>query len=508
MLISHIDFAENGTYNMTRDEIQSAHWSNKSYTLFMMILVLLDEERWISKDSRLKEGDEVAVQKVDGSYEHIYGVVMKHNYETDDVEVAIPNNEYYHSPPTKITRQRKLLRHKVKQIVPVPGVSDDPNHDTAFVQTYIDQMLLDRSNGWLYTQSDVQTITPIHERIKCLVFVSDGAASHFKQRGTMYWLATTFFLREKDKNMRLIWLVGCPGHGKGIWDGLGGIIKNRIIKYILETNIVPENVYEVYLLIVELFGTEACKQSYAKKLSLKVKSWSVRWLPLSATTLRRTNAPADITEIKAAFVDGTYGSLKIFYYEPLLASNDTENGEGRIGYCRFGCFCDKCVLIKVRSNPNFPSACIAKDPGTVSHLKTVNTYASNCTICFKKPKNLPPHILPQVYLLRCDNCDNDGAGNNNRHTYCCNRGFDLTLLQNCKWWCQACAAKIQKQKKNSRSGTNNNIADYSIPNAVKLTIKGWSEKDTVQNYNIQLPAQLPRIVEEGTGIRVQLPTRH
>ena len=64
MLISHIDFAENGTYNMTRDEIQSAHWSNKSYTLFMMILVLLDEERWISKDSRLKEGDEVAVQKV------------------------------------------------------------------------------------------------------------------------------------------------------------------------------------------------------------------------------------------------------------------------------------------------------------------------------------------------------------------------------------------------------------------------------------------------------------
>ena len=194
MLISHIDFAENGTYNMTRDEIQSAHWSNKSYTLFMMILVLLDEERWISKDSRLKEGDEVAVQKVDGSYEHIYGVVMKHNYETDDVEVAIPNNEYYHSPPTKITRQRKLLRHKVKQIVPVPGVSDDPNHDTAFVQTYIDQMLLDRSNGWLYTQSDVQTITPIHERIKCLVFVSDGAASHFKQRGTMHWLATCIYI--------------------------------------------------------------------------------------------------------------------------------------------------------------------------------------------------------------------------------------------------------------------------------------------------------------------------
>jgi hypothetical protein len=52
----------------------------------------------------------------------------------------------------------------------------------------------------------------IPNRIKEIHICSDGAASHFKQKGTLRFLY--FFIKQFGFS-RLTWTFGCPGHGKG-----------------------------------------------------------------------------------------------------------------------------------------------------------------------------------------------------------------------------------------------------------------------------------------------------
>ena len=55
---------------------------------------------------------------------------------------------------------------------------------------------------------------------------SDNAPSHFKSSKTMYYL-TTLPERLKSwssvpgRSFRVVWEFGPPGHGKGVWDGIG-----------------------------------------------------------------------------------------------------------------------------------------------------------------------------------------------------------------------------------------------------------------------------------------------
>ena len=68
---------------------------------------------------------------------------------------------------------------------------------------------------------------------------SDNAPSHFKSSKTMYFL-TTLPERLKSwstaagRSFRIIWEFGAPGHGKGVWDGIGAWMKRTVRQDIVD----------------------------------------------------------------------------------------------------------------------------------------------------------------------------------------------------------------------------------------------------------------------------------
>ena len=53
-------------------------------------------------------------------------------------------------------------------------------------------------------------------------------AVHFKSKEMLHWWSTRL---GKVDFMKAIWIeFGCPGHGKGPWDGLGAMVKTKITR--------------------------------------------------------------------------------------------------------------------------------------------------------------------------------------------------------------------------------------------------------------------------------------
>ena len=51
-------------------------------------------------------------------------------------------------------------------------------------------------------------------------------ATHFKSKEMLYYWSTRM---EAIEFLRMVWVeFGCPGHGKGPWDGLGAMVKNKV----------------------------------------------------------------------------------------------------------------------------------------------------------------------------------------------------------------------------------------------------------------------------------------
>ena len=114
--------------------------------------------------------------------------------------------------------------------VPLIVISDSKLHDTYFVRHFLSNVLLG-PNGWLLNQTREPDLS---SRIRSIDICSDGAAAHFKQKGSIHFLSSL-------KTYSYTWVFGCPGHGKGTWDGLGGIVKNKTAK--LEDSVVTRYRY-------------------------------------------------------------------------------------------------------------------------------------------------------------------------------------------------------------------------------------------------------------------------
>ena len=77
---------------------------------------------------------------------------------------------------------------------------------------------------------------------------SDNAGSHFKSSKTMYFLTTLLALcaawpigpaavtgtATAAAAFRAFWEFGPPGHGKGVWDGLGALVKRAVRQDIID----------------------------------------------------------------------------------------------------------------------------------------------------------------------------------------------------------------------------------------------------------------------------------
>ncbi|KAH7936798.1 hypothetical protein HPB49_004752 [Dermacentor silvarum] len=97
-------------------------------------------------------------------------------------------------------------------------VSDDLNHDSAHAC-----LALKKATEW------VDDNLPVYSKV---TYVSDGAASHFKNRYRLYEFG-------KSDCPNTQWIFSATGHGKNACDGVGGLVKHQAMLNNLRTS--PES---------------------------------------------------------------------------------------------------------------------------------------------------------------------------------------------------------------------------------------------------------------------------
>ena len=111
-----------------------------------------------------------------------------------------------------------------------PSDGNDCRHDSYLTQKFIDLKL-----EWL----KVIAIDAGVEDLSWFAVHFDNAASHFKNPKTLHYL--TKVPEQHTWIKKCSWNFGCPGHGKGVWDGIGGAIKRGIRRDVLDGYSLPAN---------------------------------------------------------------------------------------------------------------------------------------------------------------------------------------------------------------------------------------------------------------------------
>ena len=260
------DFAENFTI-ILNIEIQSAHWISKQVTIFITISQHLDQGKWDSPDSALSANDEVTT-------EHGWArVTAAFPGGSGGVPVAFANGQ-------QATIPRAKLHHRVVKSVAHLTVSNDKDHDTWMVQH-----AMARQAAWLKT-AGAEIFPDLKDgdgrmRLTEHLVRSDGAGSHFKNKFTFHFLGS---YREDEGLAAVVWDVGCPGHGKGPWDGIAGFIKRTLRARIIDGGLVLEDEHAVYEEVVKVCNelNEKNKQKEAKgTFDGKINHWNVMWVDTS-----------------------------------------------------------------------------------------------------------------------------------------------------------------------------------------------------------------------------------
>ncbi|CAF4441079.1 unnamed protein product [Rotaria socialis] len=107
-------------------------------------------------------------------------------------------------------------------------ISNSMEHNVAFVYC-AQQIIVD------YVKKNI----PLAKKI---IYVSDGASSHFKNNANMLNLA----YHKDDFNMDADWVFTATGHGKGPGDGIGAVLKSTARRITLSKNILLSNPYDFF----------------------------------------------------------------------------------------------------------------------------------------------------------------------------------------------------------------------------------------------------------------------
>ena len=103
------------------------------------------------------------------------------------------------------------------------GFSNDRRHDSYLTQKFIDLKL-----KWIKEN----IIDTGQENFDWYALQSDNAAGHFKNSKTLHFLTT--LPRTHPWIKKQTHGFGAPGHGKGVWDGVGAAIKNGLRRDIVD----------------------------------------------------------------------------------------------------------------------------------------------------------------------------------------------------------------------------------------------------------------------------------
>jgi hypothetical protein len=225
MLLSDYDWSENGVIATAR-QIQSEYWSLNYYSLFVQFTSYLITAVWPDCTSPLKAGAEVTVepdgafgevQPAKGSYFAKIGLSSASTVEGEEVLYSVV--VYGHHTildgtiMSSISIPRKRLRHRKWHTTATIGVTDEKRHDSITTG----HLLHRQFHHWLQHLS--------REKFWAWVGHSDNA-THFKSGAMMnFWSGKM----EEFDFLKMCWIeFGCPGHGKGPWDGLGAVLKQQV----------------------------------------------------------------------------------------------------------------------------------------------------------------------------------------------------------------------------------------------------------------------------------------
>jgi hypothetical protein len=218
MLLSDYDWSENGVIE-PKYQIQSEYWSLTHYSLFISITSYLIVDVWLNRRSLLSVGTEVTVEP-EGAPANVlqpakgsYWAKIHASPSTEGEQEIYSVQDEHGRVIGGITRER--LRHRKKHTTAFVGVTDDKRHDAYTTQ----HMLNKQFEHWLLHLDEA--------KLWAWLGHSDNA-SHFKSGPMMnYWSGKMSQL----EFLKACWIeFGCPGHGKGPWDGMGAVVKQRVAR--------------------------------------------------------------------------------------------------------------------------------------------------------------------------------------------------------------------------------------------------------------------------------------
>ena len=87
---------------------------------------------------------------------------------------------------------------------------------------------------------------------------------------------------------RISWSFCCPGHGKGVWDGLGEVVKNTTAQYLIRHNLVLRTLKKRFSVRIHmLFASAEARECYMHRKVVKCKLWFIEWLNKQDTSVIR-----------------------------------------------------------------------------------------------------------------------------------------------------------------------------------------------------------------------------
>ena len=368
ILIVDIDFSQNFIYTDRKSAIQSDHWRSTSVTIFVAVVRYLCGKAWSEPPIGLVKGQPVSIriETNDGGGDvYVYGEVSEiQTPASPAIKIKLPSSQKIVDIPCESVRVRNIIS------VPLIVVSDSKKHDTHFVRYFLSNILLG-TTGWFNTQKRELGLS---ERTKRIDIDSDGAASHFKQRGSIHYITYLSALY----GLTITWTFGCAGHGKGTWDGLGGIVKNKAGHYIKAFDSFISSANEVYKIIEYLFAGEEAQATYDKMPNLKIKVWNIIWLPddkiVRPPAIKKTNGKKKTVDLQGGEAENVVeneeaeegekiGTLQAFHGVGTrgLFYFYAEHRDG-LGVRLSGCHCPFCVRRYRKNIGTMPVGCLSNEP--------------------------------------------------------------------------------------------------------------------------------------------------
>ena len=228
MFSKNVDYSENGPIENYK-KLQQGHWVSSQYTLLISVYDWLSVSEWNSETSPLQRGDSVTAHGEKAGE----AIAANSYFATVDSIVDGGKVKIVQDGGEVTVLSRGQLRHRVFKNAVCASVSDDRRHCRHQVQHFAVQEL-----RWLEKhlhEDHPEDLNTSH--ILSLHLHSDNASSHFKSTGAVEWTSRLAETQATacQKEMQLddppptcvTWTFGAPGHGKGLWDGLGGMLKSK-----------------------------------------------------------------------------------------------------------------------------------------------------------------------------------------------------------------------------------------------------------------------------------------